>query len=142
MEDFEICHITSVYAVNCFELLISSISAISEDMMDTGRKEEREQRTECARNQKKTKQNKTITKDCHLIITSPNPNTLKNYWYCGYLLSLFHSALYNSQHTGGAPVALQQWEKRITQDLQHLADTSNQRQLSFDTISSPSWSFS
>lgn len=34
MEDFEICHITSVYALNCFQL-INFVLAISEDMMDT-----------------------------------------------------------------------------------------------------------
>lgn len=37
MEDFEICHITSVYALNCSELIRFTL-AISEDMMDTGRK--------------------------------------------------------------------------------------------------------
>lgn len=37
MEDFETRHITSVYALICFEL-ISFMLAISEDMMHTGRK--------------------------------------------------------------------------------------------------------
>lgn len=36
MEDFELCHITSVYALNCSEL-ISFMLAISEDMMDADR---------------------------------------------------------------------------------------------------------
>lgn len=40
MEDFEICHITSVYVLNCCEF-ISFMLAISEDMMDTRRKSER-----------------------------------------------------------------------------------------------------
>lgn len=42
MEDF-ICHITSVCALNCPELM-SFVLAISEDMMDTERK--RRERTE------------------------------------------------------------------------------------------------
>lgn len=50
MEDSEICHITSVYALNCSEL-ISFMLAISEDRMDTEKKGRvRGQRTTCARN--------------------------------------------------------------------------------------------
>lgn len=53
MEDFEICHITSAYALNCAEF-IRFMLAISEDMMDTGRERRpRGGRTVCARNQKK-----------------------------------------------------------------------------------------
>lgn len=40
MEDSEICHITSVYALNCSEL-ISFMLAISEDRVDTEKKSER-----------------------------------------------------------------------------------------------------
>lgn len=47
MEDFEICHITSVYALNCSEFF-SFMLAISEDRMDT--EEKKSKRTKFARN--------------------------------------------------------------------------------------------
>lgn len=52
MEDFEICHITSVYALNR-SAFIRFMLAISEDMIDTRRERRaRGERTKCARNQK------------------------------------------------------------------------------------------
>lgn len=53
MEDFELCHITSVCALNGSKL-ISFMLAISEDMMDADRGGgELGQRTKCARNLRK-----------------------------------------------------------------------------------------
>lgn len=82
MEDFEICHITSVYALNCSEF-ISFMLAISEDMMDTRRK-----RRARGLSVQETRKNKQLRNLSHIIVNSSHPNTnhfKENHSYSSYL---------------------------------------------------------
>lgn len=99
MEDFEICHITSVYALNCSEF-ISFMLAISEDMMDTRRK--RRARGLSVQETRKNKQLRNLSHNCQFL-----PSYYKSLKKKPFIFQIFNllwhcqSALYNSLTNGG-----------------------------------------